>query len=333
MRTSNSGQSGTRRGRVLLRLPRTPPSFVATLVEPSVLWWIFLRTISALAGGAEPERLATGSPPARQPRPVSKAGMNARALALVATVALVAVNGPMVAQDRAPDSSSGQIGTVPGWSTRWPIVPDREALKAKGPDERKLAAYYDWRSPLGEPLNGLSHMFACGSEMPRPPPGEEIIRPDYATFLKAVACKYDAIAVGSAALRRVLLNDPESALISEYTVSVEQWIRPAARERLVSASRAGGNVRLADGSALGIEFNGSGEPDGRRIFMLTRIVGTSGFRITQSLPIHAGYVQPRFAEIDFGYLPDELLTSEPLDAVRFLRDLSVAGVRCSSLGR
>ena len=99
-----------------------------------------------------------------------------------------------------------------------------------------------------------------------------------------------------------------------------------------SACRRGGHVRLADGSALGIEFNGSGEPDRRRIYMLTRIVGASGFRIARSLSIHTGYVQLRFAEIDFGYLPEELLRSERLDAVQFVRDLSAAGVRCSGLG-
>jgi hypothetical protein len=130
-----------------------------------------------------------------------------------------------------------------------------------------------------------------------------------------------------------MLNESESALFSEYILSVEEWIRPAAGERLISVSRAGGNVRLADGSALGIEFNGSRAPRGRRLFLLTRIAGTSGFHIAHSIEIESAHVYPRFAEIDVGYLPEELLPDKPLDAAGFLRELALTGTRCPAAAR
>jgi hypothetical protein len=251
-------------------------------------------------------------------------------LALAATAAVVVASGPTAAQRSA---SAGSVQAAPGWGTGVWTVPDRAGLQARTSDERRLAAHYDWHNPVRERLEGVVHVFACGPVMPPPPPGEEIVRPDYRAFLETVACRYDAIVVGGAALRRVMLNASESALFSEYALSVENWVRPAAGDRVISVSRAGGTARLADGSTLGSEFNSSREPDGRRLFMLTRIEGTSGFQIARSFPIDSGRVQPYFAEIEFGYLPEELVTNTPLDAARFLADLARAGARCPVTGR
>lgn len=258
--------------------------------------------------------------------------MGTRALLLVAAAALTAVNGRSAAQTAQPLAGSTAPTSLPGWSSDLPLVRDREALKAKTSDDRRLAAYHDWQSPVGETLQGVTHVIFCDSEMPPPPPGEQIVRPEYRAFLKDVACRYDAIAVGGAALRRVMLNESESAVFSEYSLSVEEWILPNAGERVIRVSRAGGLAKLADGSALGIEFNGSSEPLGRRLFLLTRIPGTPSFRIAKSVEIASGYIQPRFPEIEFGYWPEEFL-SNPFDASRFLRDLASAARRCSATAR
>jgi hypothetical protein len=115
-------------------------------------------------------------------------------------------------------------------------------IRAATEDDRKIAAYYDTEGP---PLieNGAV-IVVVEPEAPEPPPPPDspfAVKSDLDP-LRTLVCTSAAIVIGQAVGSRAILNRSETFLVTDFEVSVSEWLRPSGGPRVIHVAMFGGEV-------------------------------------------------------------------------------------------
>lgn len=146
-------------------------------------------------------------------------------------------------------------------------------LTARTPDEKARATFFDkYGGP--EPIEpGTTTVTPPGHGVPPLPPGAP--PPTYVDFLLGLVCDKDAVVLGRPKLRKVLLNERQSYLFSEYDVAIERWLYPTGHGRdSITISLPGGRAHVR-GVPIVVGHGRPLDPSRRYIFLLTRIPGSA----------------------------------------------------------
>jgi hypothetical protein len=120
---------------------------------------------------------------------------------------------------------------------------DMSELRARTPQERALAAYFDR-------FGGDRPIGSAGTVLTSEESGPPAYRPAYAALLHQRVCASDAVAIGRIAESRILLNTKETYLFTMYSVEIDRAVRPIYLPSPLLVGSPGGHVVLADGHDL-----------------------------------------------------------------------------------
>jgi hypothetical protein len=145
-------------------------------------------------------------------------------------------------------SPLGQVRDPGGSGASQPVqrVKSESEIRAQTPEDRARAAHYDF--PYGAKILETGDSVFAGPETPPSPPipPEGVIVPTPPDLFQEAICEGDAVVVGRAVSKRVLLNRSETFLLTDHELEVYEWIRPSANSPRATVSVAGGKVQIGD---------------------------------------------------------------------------------------
>ena len=138
-------------------------------------------------------------------------------------------------------TTDGQASGLP--QQREPIVrvESFEDIRARPGEEQVRAAIFDRE---GQPLRERPNIYEGPAEIPLSPgePPKPLLRQ---RRLHDAVCGAEAVVVGYPTSKRVLLNRSETALFTDFTFEVGQWLRPGRLGPSIVVSGFGGRVIVA----------------------------------------------------------------------------------------
>ena len=196
-------------------------------------------------------------------------------------------------------------------------------LRARTPEERAKATFFE---RVDRERLKPGHSISIGGIMrPVPPPG--LAAPTYEAFLREVVCRGDALIVGTAAPKDVLLNVNESFLFTEYEIAVRRWLSPGREGAPTVVLSMEGGRAIVGGRLTETTIGTPIVPETEYLLVLRRIPGAQGFALAR---IPASSLEPPRISMAQFRLPNELLG----DAVTFdklVDDLAnLTPARCNS---
>jgi hypothetical protein len=246
---------------------------------------------------------------------------DARRMVVVLTICVCGATGvkairAVPATPPSPQSSQAQAAEKPKSIQK---VDNVSRIRATTADDQNIAAYYDTDGP--SLLENEVIIIPAEPEpiQPPPPPGWPSAVNADVDPLRTFVCASAAIVMGEAIESRVILNRSETFLVTDFEVSVSEWLRPNGGSRVIHVTMFGGEVE-AGGKTLKATSSPPLDLHAPALLFLKKIPGTSQAYVLDTLPIRLK--QGTFVGDDFPQRALQSLRGSPAvnDVLSHLRE-------------